>query len=744
MCKYLFLVHIIQHYNNLYLSGPTVHHSCGICADRFSLSAALLLHKIQCHSWNSNGQPTNFDTFLADLITQETKHSSDEDFNYTFVITTSITQIAKECIVKAEPFTEIPPDDNMDLVVMEISDPVLLQPESAELVQPEDELPIQCKVVNTHRTLCPLCGKEKSSRNMRRHMKLIHKVDIDPKLEASKKAKMKRSKYQFSNDDESFEQLPDNFGAQDPLNASDFVLSQVENTTNVEPEETLSSSIHIDLIKSEAIEIIPQKTKITEVNPLKCHLCNKVLKSSRARHMQSVHGRKKVPEPGILSPNGVLKATHESCPLCERLITSNNFCRHLSIVHKKNKAEIKEIRLNYDDNDVDQGVRSSETTYRRNKAVKSQPFSIERVQSSSEPTETSETDNPMDQLYAQCTLCSKTILRISLKRHFQTIHGLDEFEVLKNLLLIAKKCKICNFSGTVQGLNIHYTKKHSSDKPESESVQQIKQFESQCPLCKKIMNRNNLKRHLQQKHALNGAELSVNLKLSKQNRSPSNLTSKCSLCHYTGSTDVLQRLHFKKNHSKEYATDTSLQQLRPVALLHHIGRSRYTCTLCLKIFTTRSIIMEHFHDTHCDIIADLSDERFDCDLCPQVFSSFDDFKTHQNDHISKTGREKFLCNYCGQYKQSKAALENHIDTHMNLRKFSCDICHKRFNEKRQIMSHMVSHNRKKPFVCSVDGCTAAFPRLANLREHGVLRHTTEKRYECEICGKKFMLKQYLR
>lgn len=742
---------------HLFCVGQTVHHSCGICADRFSLSVALLLHKIQCHSWNSNGKIENFNTFLADLIKAETKHSSDEDFNYTFVITTSVTQIAKECIVKAEPLAEIAPDDNVDLIEMEIFDPFL--------VQPEDDQPSQRVDVLPNRTLCPLCGEVKSSRNMRRHMKLIHNVDIDPELEASIKARMKQSKNQLINNDEQVELLPGDSETYDPLSATDFVLSEEANTTNVEPKEILSSSFAA-LMKTEQIETIPLKTTTyTEENPLKCHLCNKVLRSSLSRHMQLVHESQPVPDAVIVSPH---KPTHDRCPLCERFITSNNLSRHLYGVHNKSKAEIKEIRMNirykclickkfvsnrlikqhfneahniYDDHEVNRGIGSSETIDQR-----------KEVQSSSEPTESSDINNPMDQFYAQCTLCSKTILRISLKRHFQSTHKLDESDAMKNLLLIANqkcqapvvlsKCTICNYSGTVQGLNIHYTREHGSENAETES--QIKQFESQCPLCKKIMNRNNLKRHLKQKHALNGAELLVNLKLSKQNRAAINLTiSQCSLCDYTGSTDAVRRLHYKKKHSAEYSTNVSFDE-RPVSLIHHQVRTGYTCTLCLKVFSTRPIILEHFLEAHGDELAELSDERFDCDLCPQVLNSFADFAAHQNDHIFKPGRGKFLCNYCGQYKPSKAALQSHIDGHLNLRNFSCDICHKRFNEKRQIMSHMITHSNEKPNACAVNGCTAAFPRLANLREHMLLRHTTEKRYDCEICGKKFMLKQYLR
>lgn len=101
--------------------GETIFHNCNFCADRFSVSVALLMHKIQCHCWDSNGKPSSFDTFIAGLITEEKKHSSDANFNYTINITTSVTQTVKQCFVKAEPFIEMVSDD-IDCIAMDDSE----------------------------------------------------------------------------------------------------------------------------------------------------------------------------------------------------------------------------------------------------------------------------------------------------------------------------------------------------------------------------------------------------------------------------------------------------------------------------------------------------------------------------------------------------------------------------------------------------------------------------------------------
>lgn len=71
---------------------------------------------MQCHSWETNEKPANLFTFIEDLIKVETKYLSDEDFDYTFIVKTSVTQTAKQ--IKAEQLyiTDIMPDEQVDLI----------------------------------------------------------------------------------------------------------------------------------------------------------------------------------------------------------------------------------------------------------------------------------------------------------------------------------------------------------------------------------------------------------------------------------------------------------------------------------------------------------------------------------------------------------------------------------------------------------------------------------------------------
>lgn len=222
----------------------------------------------------------------------------------------------------------------------------------------------------------------------------------------------------------------------------------------------------------------------------------------------------------------------------------------------------------------------------------------------------------------------------------------------------------------------------------------------------------------------------------------------CRICEYIGTTVGL-RVHYKEEHFGECDTNDGLTQLNEinktvVLLIHRQGNQGYTCALCLKEFKTRPIIREHLLGDHSHTIGQLYGVHFECDLCPKLFSSFDNFEVHQKNHVFKKNKQRFLCNYCGKSKQSKRALEYHIASHINLRQFTCDICQKGFNEKSVLSAHMTAHSKNKPFVCNVEGCLAAYSQKMKLREHNIVRHSTEKNHQCGICGKKFKLQRYLK
>lgn len=238
------------------------------------------MHKVQCHSWDSDGKPISLDTFLGELIKEEAKHSSDANFHYTFNITTRVTQTAKECIVKAEPFMEMIPDD-IDFIKMDISEQIILDQTFA--------LPSK-SLLDPTKTQCPLCGEEKSTMNLRRHMQRVHRIEIDPDFNASIGDSLKTGISQFNNEEEP---IFEDIDISDPLIPENVRSLQDDIPTNVEYDEDTTSDC-------QSFELFSQKCK-TKINRNSkkyrakekfdnCPVCGKeMVVRSVARHLRAIH-----------------------------------------------------------------------------------------------------------------------------------------------------------------------------------------------------------------------------------------------------------------------------------------------------------------------------------------------------------------------------------------------------------------------------------------------------------------------
>lgn len=95
----------------LFPIGSIQQHDCNICCEKFSLSCALLIHKIISHT---DSEP-KIATFLPELVHQESINSSDSDYEYVFVVKTTVLQTPK---VKLE---RIYADDDDDETILSIA-----------------------------------------------------------------------------------------------------------------------------------------------------------------------------------------------------------------------------------------------------------------------------------------------------------------------------------------------------------------------------------------------------------------------------------------------------------------------------------------------------------------------------------------------------------------------------------------------------------------------------------------------
>nr|KAG5691267.1 hypothetical protein BaRGS_015235 [Batillaria attramentaria] len=73
----------------------------------------------------------------------------------------------------------------------------------------------------------------------------------------------------------------------------------------------------------------------------------------------------------------------------------------------------------------------------------------------------------------------------------------------------------------------------------------------------------------------------------------------------------------------------------------------------------------------------------------------------------------------------------------------CDQCGKTLVSSSSLMKHKRTVHSKEPEVmCPEPGCGRIFQRLELLEDHRRNKHSTERPFPCEVCGKTFALSHY--
>ncbi|XP_076458436.1 uncharacterized protein LOC143292132 [Babylonia areolata] len=70
------------------------------------------------------------------------------------------------------------------------------------------------------------------------------------------------------------------------------------------------------------------------------------------------------------------------------------------------------------------------------------------------------------------------------------------------------------------------------------------------------------------------------------------------------------------------------------------------------------------------------------------------------------------------------------------RPFKCDMCGVGFKEVAVLKTHMLTHSNVRQYKCTFENCPYAFKTKGSLVRH-VRRHTGERPYGCESCGRSF-------
>lgn len=127
-----------------------------------------------------------------------------------------------------------------------------------------------------------------------------------------------------------------------------------------------------------------------------------------------------------------------------------------------------------------------------------------------------------------------------------------------------------------------------------------------------------------------------------------------------------------------------------------------------------------------------------CDICGRICQNEKAVSLHRLTH---NDNKDFVCDFCGKSFTRKTNLEFHIRIHTGERPFKCQKCPKAFAHVSGLNCHNRTHTGERPYKCPY--CEKCYAHSTDLRRHRRSHGREEKRFECEICNRKFFEKKFL-
>ncbi|XP_034034909.1 PR domain zinc finger protein 15 [Thalassophryne amazonica] len=221
---------------------------------------------------------------------------------------------------------------------------------------------------------------------------------------------------------------------------------------------------------------------------------------------------------------------------------------------------------------------------------------------------------------------------------------------------------------------------------------------------------------------------------------------------------VLKR-HRSHDHKRVYRCSLCNKVFQNSSNLNRHVRSHgdklFKCDECDKLFSRKESLKQHISYKHSKNMSDV-DYKYKCNTCEKSFRLENALKFHN----CRTDDKTFQCNICSRFFSTNSNLSKHKKKHGE-KLYSCEVCNKMFYRKDVMQEHHRRHGmgpkqmkreeleangeegtkyRKEPSPCPI--CGKVFSCRSNMNKH-LLTHG-DKKYTCEICGRKFFRVDVLR